>query len=99
MNEILDNKDLKRFELEVESKIAFLNYEVTMGHFCINHTEVPTELGGQGIGSKLIRHAMEYAKVQNLKVFPFCPFAARYIKKNDALMEQVGKGFKWDKVV
>jgi predicted GNAT family acetyltransferase len=56
-------------------------------------------LGGQGIGSKLIRHAMEYAKVQNLKVFPFCPFAARYIKKNDALMEQVGKGFKWDKVV
>lgn len=97
--EILNNTENSRFELEVESNLAYLNYVIAMGHFCINHTEVPEELKGQGIGGKLVRHAIDFGVANNMKIFPFCPFAASYIKKNEELLPFVGKGFKWENVL
>jgi predicted GNAT family acetyltransferase len=96
--EIINNAEQHRFELEFNDNLAFLTYSDVMGNFCINHTEVPETLKGKGMGSKLVRHAMDYAKNENKKVYPFCPFAASYILKNDTLVEQVGKGFKWNNI-
>lgn len=96
---IKNNIEKNRFELAVNDELAFLNYSDVMGNFCINHTEVPITLKGQGIGGKLVLHALNHAKNENKKVYPFCPFSAYYIRKNNHLMEQVGKGFKWDNIL
>lgn len=49
----------------------------------IDHTGVPKELGGQGIGSQLVKSVVDYARENNLKVVASCPFAKDVIEKND----------------
>jgi len=50
-----DNEDRSRFELDVEGIIAFITYRKSPNAITLVHTEVPPELGGRGIGSKLGR--------------------------------------------
>jgi predicted GNAT family acetyltransferase len=54
------------------------------------HTEVPAEISGHGVGSQLVRGALEAARAQGLKVVPKCPFVAAYMAKhaefNDLLL-------------
>jgi uncharacterized protein len=80
-NNVLDNAERHRFELEVEGRTAFSNYRRAGGILTILHTEVPKELNGRGIGSALVRGLLEIARVQGLKVRPLCPFVKAYIDK------------------
>lgn len=41
----------------------------------IDHTEVKREMENQGIGSSLIKKSVEYARENDLKIHPLCPFA------------------------
>lgn len=41
----------------------------------IDHTEVKRELENQGIGSSLVEKSVEFARENNLKIDPLCPFA------------------------
>lgn len=41
----------------------------------IDHTEVKREMENQGIGSSLVRESVEFARENNLKIEPLCPFA------------------------
>lgn len=41
----------------------------------IDHTEVKREMENQGIGSSLVRESVEFARKNNLKIDPLCPFA------------------------
>lgn len=41
----------------------------------IDHTEVKREMENQGIGSRLIKESVEYARKNDLKIDPLCPFA------------------------
>jgi predicted GNAT family acetyltransferase len=45
--------------------------------------EVPPELGGKGIGSKLIKGALDQARAEGLKVVAQCPFVKAYIEKHN----------------
>jgi predicted GNAT family acetyltransferase len=46
------------------------------------HTEVPPELGGKGIGSKLVKGALDQVRAEGLKVIARCPFVKAYIDKH-----------------
>ena len=41
----------------------------------IDHTDVSDELRGTGAGKKLVTEAVEYARQNNIKIIPLCPFA------------------------
>lgn len=41
----------------------------------IEHTKVSDKLSGRGIGKQLIDQAVDYARENNLKIVPLCPFA------------------------
>lgn len=79
---IVNNEPEGRFQAEVDGKLAFLQYNESDGRMVLTHTEVPPELEGQGLGSKLVKAALEYARSEQLKVAPQCPFAAGYIRKH-----------------
>ena len=47
----------------------------------IEHTEVSDELRGKNIGYQLVNAAVEYARTNNIKIIPLCPFANSVFKK------------------
>lgn len=81
-NNVRDNTDRNRFELDADDHVAFSNYKRTGGVLNILHTEVPKELEGRGIGSTLIRGVLDAARAEGLKVNPVCPFAKAYIERH-----------------
>ncbi len=81
-NAVRDNAERRRFELDADGHVAFSNYRREGDTITFLHTEVPKELEGHGIGSELVRGALEIARAQGLKIKALCPFVAAYIKKH-----------------
>jgi predicted GNAT family acetyltransferase len=79
---VRDNKALSRFELDTDGHTAFADYRVTNGTMTFTHTEVPPELGGRGIASRLIQGALEAVRAQGLKVVSQCSFVTAYIERH-----------------
>ena len=81
-NNVRDNTERNRFELDADGHIAFSNYKRSDGLLTILHTEVPKELEGRGIGSALVRGLLEIARAQGLKVHAVCPFVKSYLDRH-----------------
>jgi predicted GNAT family acetyltransferase len=79
---VRDNKAQHRFEMDTGGETAVAYYTLAPGVMTFNHTEVPAALWGQGIGSRLIRGALEAARAEHLKVVPRCSFVAAYLRKH-----------------
>ncbi|MFL9840282.1 GNAT family N-acetyltransferase [Sphingomonas sp. ST-64] len=79
---IRDNAERHRFEMTVDGHLARADYRIEDGVITLTHTIVPPALEGQGIASRLIRHALSEARARGLKVVPQCPFVAAYIRKH-----------------
>jgi predicted GNAT family acetyltransferase len=84
---IVDNAEAQRFELKVGGHVAMACYTLAPGIVTFEHTEVPKELSGQGVGTRLARGALEQARARGLKVVPKCPFIAAFIGKNPEFAE------------
>src|SRR5690349_1080116 len=84
--EVHQNAAHDRFDLDVDGHTARLFYRLDDGVIAFTHTEVPDALSGQGVGSRLVRGALEAARAQNLRVVALCPFVAAYIGKHPDLL-------------
>ena len=82
MTDVVNNKAQHRYELTVEGHLAATYYSLADGVITFIHTEVPPELGGKGIGSKLIQGALDQVRAEGLKVIAQCPFVKAYIDKH-----------------
>jgi predicted GNAT family acetyltransferase len=80
--EVRDNPEQNRFELATPLGVAYSEYNLDGGLLTVRHTEVPQELEGQGIGSRLVRGVLEQARARGLKVTARCPFASAYMKRH-----------------
>jgi predicted GNAT family acetyltransferase len=79
---VIDNKEMNRFEAEVDGHKAIIEYTVKPGILSINHTEVPRELSGQGVASNMTEQVLLQIELRGLKVDPVCPFTKKYIEKH-----------------
>jgi predicted GNAT family acetyltransferase len=80
---VVNNKTESRFEIRLDDEVAFLAYTLRPGrHMQIDHTEVPDALQGKGLAGRLAQTALEYARAQNLRVIPLCPFVRTYLKRH-----------------
>jgi hypothetical protein len=82
MTEVVNNKAHHRYELIVDGHLAASYYAISGNVITFIHTEVPPELGGKGIGSKLIKGALDQVRAEGLKVIAQCPFVKAYIEKH-----------------
>lgn len=53
----------------------------------IDHTEVEPEFNGKGVGKEMVYKAVEFARENNLKIIPLCPFATATFKKNEEIRD------------
>lgn len=74
------------FIAEGEEKLAEMTY-VWSGEnrFIIDHTEVSDRLRGQGAGNKLVMAAVDFARNNNYRILPLCPFAKSVFNKHPDL--------------
>ena len=81
-NAVSNNAAHHRYELKVDGYIAATYYKIADGVITFIHTEVPSELGGNGIGSKLIKGALDQVRADGLNVIAQCAFVEAYIEKH-----------------
>lgn len=89
MSEVVDNPEKHRFELAVEGGTALAYYKLEGDRITLTHTEVPQELSGQGIGSRLAKGVFEAIRARGLKAVLKCPFMAAYAAKRPELQDLV----------
>ncbi|HEY0626902.1 MAG TPA: GNAT family N-acetyltransferase [Allosphingosinicella sp.] len=94
MTEVRNNEDETRYELETDAGLALAAYAPKNGIVSFTHTEVPQALEGQGIGSRLIKGALDDVRSRGLKVRPLCSFVRSYMERHpethDLLAEPLG---------
>lgn len=80
---VRDNPERHRFEIDLgDGSFAIAQYKLAAGKIMFTHTGVPEAHEGKGIGTTLIRFALDAARERGLKVIPICPFFAAYIQKH-----------------
>ena len=85
MNEKVNNNTAEnRFELVIEGHLAAAYYKRAGNVITFEHTEVPVELGGKGVGSQLVQGALDQVRAEGQKVVAECPFVKAWIGKHPA---------------
>jgi len=79
---VVHNSGKNRFELTLQGHTAVLDYLLAGTTITFTHTGVPPAIEGRGIGSKLARAGLEYARSQGLKVRTTCWFVSKYLRRH-----------------
>ncbi len=80
---ITHNAATQRFETTIDGITAYLSYQTIDDNTLeYQHTIVPSALGGRGIGSALVKFALDTAQAHHKKIVPSCSFVANYIDKH-----------------
>lgn len=88
------NEEARRYELEVENTMAYAEFiKAQENVIYITHTEVPASLEGKGVGSALIRQALDHIRVSGQKLVPLCPFTAAFVKRHPEYQDLLREGF------
>jgi uncharacterized protein len=82
MSKVVDNPDQQRFEMPVDGGVAFVTYRKRGTEITLYHAEVPAELQGRGLGSKLAHATLTAIRELGLKVVPRCSFMAAYMRSH-----------------
>jgi predicted GNAT family acetyltransferase len=85
--EVRDNTHLRRYETVLDGATAFVAYERDGGRIVFTHTEVPPHLAGRGVGSALVRAALDAARRERLEVVARCEFVASFVRHHAAYQD------------
>lgn len=81
--ELTHNRKKSRFEVRLDEGLAgFAHYKLRNGVATFDHTEISPEFGGRGLGSTVVRYALEQAVAEGWKIRPTCPFVVAYLKRH-----------------
>ena len=72
-------------------RLAEMTYTVAGSRVIIDHTTVDDALRGQGIGAKLVRGAVDWARSDNVKLMPLCPYAKSVFDKTPDYSDVLAK--------
>ena len=80
---IADHPQAQQYQTKLDGRVvAFAEYRLVSNAILFTHTEVSEDLEGQGVGSQLIRWALEDVKSRGLMIVPMCPFVAAFIQRH-----------------
>ena len=92
--QLVDNTEAKQYEFHVDGIIAKIEYIRAKNNIYLTHTEVPKQLEGKGVGSKLVEEVLKDIEKKDLMLIPLCPFVALFLKNNPSWKKLVLKGIK-----
>ena len=82
--QVQDVADAQRYEARADGRVAgFAQYQLTPELIVFTHTEVGDAFEGQGVGSTLVRGALDDVRDRrHLAVLPLCPFVKAWIGRH-----------------
>jgi len=92
---VVHNAAARRFELSIDGQTAFSKYLRAGSKIVVEHTEVPVNLEGQGVASRIVRAALDFARDEKLSVIPLCPFTAAFIRRHPEFQDLVEEGYRY----
>jgi hypothetical protein len=72
-------------------RLAQMTYTVAGSRVIIDHTEMDEALRGTGVGRKLVHAAVEWARAENARLMPLCPFAQSVFDKTPEYADVLAK--------
>jgi predicted GNAT family acetyltransferase len=78
--QVTDAAAAHRYEITVDGVLAgFADYHDRNARRVFTHTEIDPSFEGQGVGSRLVRAALDDVRARGLHVVPLCPFVHAWI--------------------
>ena len=90
---LTNHVEKKFFAAELDGHRGRVEYMLVQDRIIYTHTEVDPALEGKGIASQLVRYALEYARQEELRIMPLCPFVAGYMKRHPEYHDLLLPGF------
>src|SRR3954467_11041899 len=86
----LDPENKGGFYIDKNNKpVAEMIIEIDNDKLIVYHTEVDDELKGMHVGQLLLDEMVKYARTNNLKVLPFCPFVSAQFRRHEDLYRDI----------
>jgi uncharacterized protein len=81
--QIVDQPEHDRYVVSLAGEVIGRADYVRRGDVvAIPHTQISPAHGGQGLGGRMVRFALDDIRARGLRVQPACPFVADYIRKH-----------------
>ncbi|AFL82326.1 putative acetyltransferase [Aequorivita sublithincola DSM 14238] len=87
--EIKHDKENNRFTLDINGEIAKVDYTLKDNTMYLNHSEVPYNLRGQGIGKDLVEKTFEKLTEEGYNAVAVCSYVKAVAKRSE----------KWSKII
>jgi uncharacterized protein len=84
------SEDQARYEIQVEGELAGVaEYREVDGRVVFTHTRIEDDHEGEGLGSELVRGALEDVRQRGVRIIPQCPFVARFVDEHEEYRDLV----------
>ncbi|WP_256837716.1 GNAT family N-acetyltransferase [Ornithinimicrobium faecis] len=81
--EVRDVPESNRYEAVRDGTVlGFAEYQRTADLVVFTHTEIDPQFEGQGVGSTLVREALDHVRSLGLKALPVCPFVQAWMQRH-----------------
>ena len=80
---ITDVSERRRYEIAIDGVVVGIaEYRRRPGVISFIHTEVDPSRKGEGLGTLLVKAALDSARAAGLAVLPYCPFVRNFIDRH-----------------
>ena len=81
--DVTDAPERRRYEARIDGELAGIaEYRASDRVVTFVHTEVMSAFEGKGVGSALVRAALDDVRAHGRKVRAVCPFVKGYVEKH-----------------
>jgi uncharacterized protein len=92
---VVNNAEASRYEAYVGVELAgFANYRIRPDAIVFTHTEVDDAFEGKGVGSALVRGALDDVRAQGASIVPLCPFFAAFIRRHPEFRDLISENYR-----
>ncbi|MCW3038969.1 MAG: N-acetyltransferase [Solirubrobacterales bacterium] len=94
---VTDHPEHERYEVHEDGMLAgYAQYRRSGSLVAFIHTEVDQAFEGKGIGTALIKGALDDTRASGLAVLPFCAFVRGYVQRHPEYLDLVPESRRHD---
>lgn len=81
------------FIMKIDDEVAAnMTYSrIDANNIIVDHTAVAPSMKGKGVGTQIVQHLVDWARENNQKVLPLCPFAKAMIERHPEMQDILRK--------